>query len=84
MVEFIRKELAVSLLEGLENCIINGDDSTTHLDTGGSDASGTAWSAEKYEIQILKAIVDFCRQEWEKLYLSLPYSVESRITVLLD
>ncbi len=32
MVEFIRNELAIALLEGLESAVINGDDSGTHFD----------------------------------------------------
>jgi len=32
MVTYIRKELATALLEGLEDALVNGDDSTTHFD----------------------------------------------------
>ena len=32
MITFIRNELAIALLEGLESAVINGDDSTTHFD----------------------------------------------------
>jgi HK97 family phage prohead protease len=46
MVAFVRKELAVAQLEGLETALINGDDSVTHFD----NANGTT-SYQSYQVE---------------------------------
>lgn len=46
MIAFIRRELAIALLEGLESAMINGDDSTTHFDNAGGDSVYEAYNIE--------------------------------------
>jgi len=46
MVEFIRRELAVALLEGLESALINGDDSVTHFDNAGGSTPYAGYAVE--------------------------------------
>lgn len=41
LVGFIRRELAIASLEGLDSAIINGDDAATHMD----NAHNTQWAA---------------------------------------
>ena len=45
MVGFIRRELAVAILEGLDSAIINGDTTSPHMD----NAAATQW--ETYEVE---------------------------------